>query len=266
MKTLPSLGDVLATTGINDIAYSLFQESCHSIFLWIEDWIVNLLIVLVTLVPQSSDSVFLSHDLRNSEHIWNAECQTRLECNGRRAIRVWPDNQLIQHTFNQNCSLVSSPGQEMSPFVHGAPNPFLLVPPSVLCARWRHKKMRDRIRTRPEGVLLGPRVCHESSYSHRHTLFSEQVFASFFVIYGLQSGFPGVLVWAESENLRAVAQKLRRLLFHMFCYSFAGGFSAHAFLKSTFTDFDGGGLVQTVLFIMNRWRERLYKTCKWMSV
>jgi hypothetical protein len=57
--------------------------------------------------------------------------------------------------------------------------------------------MRDRIRTRPEGVLLGPRVCHESSRSQRHTLFSEQAFVdrqSFSVIYDWQSGFPGVLV------------------------------------------------------------------------
>ena len=57
--------------------------------------------------------------------------------------------------------------------------------------------MRGRIRTRPEGVLLGPRVCHESPHSQRHTLFSEQAFVerqSFFVIYGWQSGFPGVLV------------------------------------------------------------------------
>ena len=119
------------------------------------------------------------------------------ERNGRRAISVRSDNQLIQHTFKQNCSLALSPGQELSPFVHGAPNPLLLVPQSGLCARWSRERMRGRIRTRPEGVLLGPRVCHESPHSQRHTLFSEQAFVerqSFFVIYGWQSGFPGVLV------------------------------------------------------------------------
>ena len=76
--------------------YNLFQESFYWIFLWIENGIVNLLIVLVTLVPQSNDTVFFSHDLRNSEHIWNTEWQAWRECHGRRTISVRSDNQLIR--------------------------------------------------------------------------------------------------------------------------------------------------------------------------
>jgi hypothetical protein len=52
-------------------------------------------------------------------------------------------------------------------------------------------------------------------------------------------------LWFMS-SITVVEQRIRRLLFHMFCYSFAVGFSSHAFLKSTFTGFGGDGLVQAV--------------------
>jgi hypothetical protein len=47
--------------------------------------------------------------------------------------------------------------------------------------------------------------------------------------------------------MRIVVQKIGRLVVRMFCHALGGGFRAYAFLKSTCTDFDGGGLVQTVL-------------------
>ncbi len=94
---------------------------------------------------------------------------------------------------------------------------------------------------------MNPRIL---AFTVAHSLFGTVLDGpskqSIFVIYGLQSDFPGVIVCAESRNWRPVAQKLRRLLFHMFCSSFAGGFSAHAFLKSTCTGFGGGGMVQAV--------------------
>ena len=59
---------------------------------------------------------------------------------------------------------------------------------------------------------------------------------------------------ADPRNLRAVPQKFVRLLFHMFCCAFAGGFSAHAFLlKSTFTDFGGVGLCRWLERPCGRW-------------
>ena len=47
--------------------------------------------------------------------------------------------------------------------------------------------------------------------------------------------------------MRTLAQRIGRLVLRMVCCALAGGFRAHAFLKSTCTDFDGGGLVQVVL-------------------
>jgi hypothetical protein len=47
--------------------------------------------------------------------------------------------------------------------------------------------------------------------------------------------------------MRTVVQKIGRLLLRMFCRALAGGSRAHALLKSTCTDFGGGGLVQAVL-------------------
>jgi hypothetical protein len=70
---------------------------------------------------------------------------------------------------------------------------------------------------------------------------------SFFVIFGFKCGFRGLLGAAEPLQMRTVAQKIGRLVLRMFCRGLAGGFRAHAFLKSTCTDFGGGGLVQAVL-------------------
>ncbi len=47
--------------------------------------------------------------------------------------------------------------------------------------------------------------------------------------------------------MRTVAQKIGSLVLRMFYCGLAGGFRVHAFLKSTCTDFGGGGLVQAVL-------------------
>jgi hypothetical protein len=83
-------------------------------------------------------------------------------------------------------------------------------------------------------------------HSQPHTFSAEQVFAHrqpnflFFV------GFPGLLVSAEPRKMRALAQKLRRARRHMFFCALAGGFWVRPFLKSTSTDFGGGGLVQAV--------------------
>ncbi len=51
-----------------------------------------------------------------------------------------------------------------------------------------------------------------------------------------------MFVCAESRKRCSVAPNLRRVLRHIFCCAFAGGFWSRTFLKSTCTDF-GGGLV-----------------------
>ena len=65
--------------------------------------------------------------------------------------------------------------------------------------------------------------------------------------YGVKCGFSGLLVAAEPGEMRTVAQKIGRLVLRMLCCVVAEEFWAHAFLKSTSTDFGGGGLVQAVL-------------------
>jgi hypothetical protein len=47
--------------------------------------------------------------------------------------------------------------------------------------------------------------------------------------------------------MRGIAQKIGRLVLRKFCRALTGRFRAHAFLKSTCTDFVEGGLVQAVL-------------------
>ena len=47
--------------------------------------------------------------------------------------------------------------------------------------------------------------------------------------------------------MRTVVQKIGRLVLRMFCLALTGGFRALAFLKSTCTDFVGGGLWQADL-------------------
>jgi hypothetical protein len=65
-----------------------------------------------------------------------------------------------------------------------------------------------------------------------------------FPVFFLQERFPGLLVKQSPEKC---AQKLGRLLRHMFCCcALAGGFWAHPFLNATCTDFCGG-LVQAAL-------------------
>ncbi len=67
------------------------------------------------------------------------------------------------------------------------------------------------------------------------------------MIFGFKCGFQGLLGTAEPRQMRTVVQKIGRLVLRMFCRALAGGFRAYAFLKSTCTDFGGGGLVQAVL-------------------
>jgi hypothetical protein len=70
---------------------------------------------------------------------------------------------------------------------------------------------------------------------------------SFLVRYGVKCGFSGLLVAAEPGKMRTITQKIRRLVLRMLYCVVAEEFWAHAFLKSTSTDFGGGGLVQAVL-------------------
>ncbi len=58
--------------------------------------------------------------------------------------------------------------------------------------------------------------------------------------------FRGCSPQQAAKNV-AVAQKIRRRVGHILCCALAGGFRAHAFLKSACTDFVGGGLVQARL-------------------
>jgi len=67
------------------------------------------------------------------------------------------------------------------------------------------------------------------------------------VIFEVKCGFQGLLGAAEPRQMRTVVQKIGRLVLRMFCRALAGGSRAHALLKSTCTDFGGGGLVQAVL-------------------
>jgi hypothetical protein len=95
--------------------------------------------------------------------------------------------------------------------------------------------MQSHARTLPEGVLLHTHDLNTSVHSKRHTLPLEQGFRdrqSFFVFYGFKGGFLGLLVCAESRKRCTVAQNLRRVLSHIFCCAFGGGFWSHTFLKS----------------------------------
>ena len=67
------------------------------------------------------------------------------------------------------------------------------------------------------------------------------------MIFEVKCGFQGLLGAAEARQMRTVVQKIGRLVLRMFCRALTDGFRAHAFLKSTCTDFGGGGLVQAVL-------------------
>ena len=67
------------------------------------------------------------------------------------------------------------------------------------------------------------------------------------MIFGFKCGFRGLLGAVEPLQMRTVDQKIGRLVLRMLCCVVAEEFWAHAFLKSTSTDFGGGGLVQTVL-------------------
>ncbi len=65
---------------------------------------------------------------------------------------------------------------------------------------------------------------------------------SFFVIFGFKYGFQGLVGAVDPRQMRTVVQKIGRLVLRMFCRSLAVGFRAYVFLKSTCTDFGGGGL------------------------
>ncbi len=70
-------------------------------------------------------------------------------------------------------------------------------------------KIRVRIRTRSEGVLLDPCDTHASVYVKWYTVSVEQDFVdrqSFFLDLRIQVWFSGMLVSAETENLCTVAQ------------------------------------------------------------
>ena len=54
--------------------------------------------------------------------------------------------------------------------------------------------------------------------------------------------FQGLLGAGEPRKMRTVVQKIGRLMLRMLCHALAGGFRAHAFLKSTCPDFVEGGL------------------------
>ena len=58
---------------------------------------------------------------------------------------------------------------------------------------------------------------------------------SFLVSYGVKCGLSGLLVAAETGKMRAVGKKIGALVLRMLCCVVAGGFWAHAFLKSTST-------------------------------
>ncbi len=112
--------------------------------------------------------------------------------------------------------------------------------------RVRTAKMRGRIRTRPEGVLLDTHAWHASMHSQPHAFSAKQVSAhrqTNFVFLSSRAVFRGCSCSAEPRKMRAVAQKLRRARRHMFFCALAGGFWVRPFLKSTSTDFGGGGLV-----------------------
>jgi hypothetical protein len=90
----------------------------------------------------------------------------------------------------------------------------------------------SKARTLPEGVLLDCHAFNASVHEKRHILPAEQGFGdrqSFFVNYGVKCGFPGLIVSAEPRRMRAVAQKLERLVRHKFCCALAGGFREHPF-------------------------------------
>jgi hypothetical protein len=90
----------------------------------------------------------------------------------------------------------------------------------------------SKARTLPEGVLLDRHGFHSSVHEKWHILPAEQGFGdrqSFFVSYGVKCGFPGLLVSAEPQKMRDVAQKLDRLVRHKFCCALAGGFRVHPF-------------------------------------
>jgi hypothetical protein len=78
--------------------------------------------------------------------------------------------------LNQNWPQASQPGVEPPPVVRGAPIPVFLAPQTVN-VRALAAKMRDRIRTRPEWVLLDAHACRASMHSQRHTISAEQGFA-----------------------------------------------------------------------------------------
>jgi hypothetical protein len=56
-----------------------------------------------------------------------------------------------------------------------------------------------------------------------------------------QKNFPGLLAQQSPKKMRAVVQKLRRVRRHMFFCALPDGFWLRPFLKSTSTDFGGGG-------------------------
>lgn len=78
--------------------------------------------------------------------------------------------------LNQNWPQASQPGVEPPPVVRGAPIPVFLAPQTV-DVRALTAKMRDRMRTRPEWVLLDAHACRASMHSQWRTISAEQGFA-----------------------------------------------------------------------------------------
>ena len=107
--------------------------------------------------------------------------------------------------------------------------------------------MRDRIRTRPEGVLLDTHACRSSMHSQRHTFSAEQVFAHrhkrIFVFFVPQEGFSRAARLSRSpKTARCSAKAQSCSSSHVLRRSSRRIIFACIFFTST--DLGGGGLVQ----------------------
>ena len=143
--------------------------------------------------------------------------------------------------FKQDCPLASHPGLEPPPIS-------LFLTPLTNDVRARTAKMRGRIWTRPEWVLLDTHDFHASMHSQPHTFSAEQVSAHCQKNFRVFCPQVGIRLSRAPKYARCSAKappcRVRR---HMFFCALAGGFCVRPFLKSTNTDFGGVGLVLAVL-------------------
>ena len=93
--------------------------------------------------------------------------------------------------LNQNWPQASQPGVEPPPSSAVPPSPCSWLLKQSMCAL--ATKMRDRMRTRPEWVLLDAHACRASMHSQWRTISAEQGFAhrqkSIFVFFVRQERF-----------------------------------------------------------------------------